>query len=171
MKVASSSSWKCASLACGWSDLVDVRRLERCTTRCHFSSRGEQVTICHKAAKDQPGLQFDLRPFAACLPLLPFHHLINTKIILKKKAVPLIQHVFNFSLAILLIYLKKRLVEKLDLRIQNADVLGFFLYSIPNERQTAARKDSKFKVIPEKSAPNSGAKVLCLFITLNHHRH
>lgn len=78
---------------------------------------------------------------------------------------------FYFSLAILLIYLKKKksVVEKLELSIQNADVLGIKKNSIPNERQTAAWKDSKFKVIPEKS--DVLLKVRWLFITLNHHRH
>lgn len=76
------------------------------------------MTICHKAAKGQPGLQSDLRPFAACLPLLHFHHLIKTKIILKRKVVPLIQHVFKvvlfqFGHIIDILKKKKRVVEKL----------------------------------------------------------
>lgn len=81
---------------------------------------------------------------------------------------PLIQHVFKvvlFQFGHIIDILKKK--KKSGWKA-HADVLGI-KNSILNERQTAAWKDSKFKVIPEKS--DVLLKVQWLFITLNHHRH
>lgn len=80
---------------------------------------------------------------------------------------PLIQHVFKvvlFQFGHIIDILKKK--KKSGWKA-HADVLGIKKNSIPNERQTAAWKGNKFKVIPEKS----DVLLKVLFITLNHHRH